>query len=590
MPSGTVGWYNGDWQAGIPGAANWYVSEQSFRRIYEDFVVPDGGWTIVGVFAHNSMTSADVAQASWEIRSGVSEGNSGSLIASGKSPATQIRTAVVGDDSHVYLIQVSGLSVKLEPGKYWLSVTPVTSNTQSYLCATLGLNAIGDPPGNGGQAFFSSGSSSFLTVVPATGRGGTSGDFSLGVLVSPARPAPPASAWTADVAYLTRQIEALNSVPFPGIGLSEFNAAAAALSKKIPTMPDARIRTGIQALVASLQVPHTDVEWPSPSPFRLLPLSFYWFDDGIYITAAPEQYRSLLSGRVISVGHLGIDEAIKKLTALVAHDNDWWTRFMIPWNKLANTDFLFGTGVTDSTDSAQIRVLPRADLSRDAGRQQPLPTSPVSVDVQALPAKQFPRMIQAFQGNLPLYRQQPNRKYWATAVDGGATVYFQYNSCREDPAQPSADFLAQLYRMLAGNGVKRLIVDMRNNMGGSATILNPWVEVIGHSRFNQAGRLYIIVGRATFSAAMEAADRFRDETTAIFVGEPTGGKPRFALRRGDFGLPNFGIRVSYSNGVEKAKDPGPTLVPDIQTGLTFEQYMNGVDPAMDAILGIPPPE
>jgi hypothetical protein len=66
--------------------------------------------------------------------------------------------------------------------------------------------------------------------------------------------------------------------------------------------------------------------------------------------------------------------------------------------------------------------------------------------------------------------------------------------------------------------------------------------------------------------------------------------PRFVLRRGDFGLPYFGIRVSYSSGVENAADPSPTLVPDIQTGLTFRQYMNGEDPALEAILSIPPPQ
>ena len=588
MPNGIVGWYNGDWQPAIAGEGNWYASAQSFARAYDDFVVPDGGWTIVGVFAHTSMTSTGVTQASWEIRSGVSAGNGGTLVASGLSPATQTQTAVVGGGSYVYLIEVDGLSVTLAPGKYWLSVAPVTGNTQSYLCATLGMNAIGDPPGNDGQAFYYAGSSYFFTPLQQTGAGGTSGDFSLGVLV-PVQPAPPVSAWSTDLASLTQQIETLNSTPFPGISVADFNANAAALSSNSPTMSDAQIRTGLQALVASIEIPHTDVEWPYPSPFRYLPLSFYWFDDGIYITAAPRQYQSLLGGRVISVGRLSIDDATSRLTALVPHDNDSWPKYLIPSNKLPNTDFLFGTGVTDSTDSAQIRVARRANLRLDTGQLQPPSSNPVGVAVQALSQSQFPPMIQAYQGNLPLYRQQPNKNYWATVIDGGATVYFQYNSCKEDPTLASADFLAQLNQMLAGNGVERLIVDMRNNTGGSAAILDPWVEVIRSSRFNQPGRLYIIVGRATFSAAMEACDRFRDETAAIFVGEPTGGKPQFVLRQGDFGLPYFGIRVSYSRGVEAATDPGPTLMPDILTGLTFERYMNGEDPALDAILSIPPP-
>jgi hypothetical protein len=591
MPNGFVGWYNGDRQPAIPSWSNWYNSAQSYIRVYDDFVVPAGGWTVVGVFAHIDATSTGVTQASWEIRSGMSAGNGGTLLASGLSPATQIQTGVVGVGSYTYLLEVDGLSVQLGPGTYWLSVMPVTGSTQSYLCATLGVNAIGNPPGNDGQAFSSWGPGSFSAALQTTGSGGTSGDFSLGVLVSvqPAPPAsPPTSAWSADVASLTQQIETLNSLPFPGISLSDFNAGAAALSNNSPAMSDAQIRTGLQKLVASIEIPHTDVEWPSPSPFLWLPLSFYWFDDGIHITAAPEQYQSLLGGRVVSVGQLSIEEVTSRLTTLVPHDNDSWTRFVIPWNKLANTDFLFGTGVTDSTDSAQIRVSHQPALHPGSGRPQPPPSGPVTAVVQAV--SQFPPMIQAYRGALPLYRQQPNKNYWATVIDGGATVYFQYNSCAEDPTLASADFLAQLNQTLAGNGVQRLIVDMRNNTGGSATILDPWIQVIRAGRFNQPGRLYIIVGKATYSAAMEASDFFRDETAAIFVGEPTGGKPRFVLRRGDFGLPNYGIRVSYSNGVENAKDPSPTLVPDILTGLTFRQYMNGEDPALEAILSIPPPQ
>jgi hypothetical protein len=129
---------------------------------------------------------------------------------------------------------------------------------------------------------------------------------------------------------------------------------------------------------------------------------------------------------------------------------------------------------------------------------------------------------------------------------------------------------------------------MRFNSGGFTSILSSWIEEIRQSRFNQRGRLYVIVGRATFSAAMEASNHLHDRTAAIFVGEPTGAKPQFKLRRGDFPLPYYGIRVSYSNGTESANLTGPTLIPDIQTGLTFSDYVNGVDPALNAILAIRP--
>jgi Peptidase family S41 len=138
--------------------------------------------------------------------------------------------------------------------------------------------------------------------------------------------------------------------------------------------------------------------------------------------------------------------------------------------------------------------------------------------------------------------------------------------------------------MLARPEVRRVILDLRNNSGGSTQILNPWIEQIKASRFNRPGHLFVIVGKATYSAAMEAANRLHDESAAIFVGEPTGAKPRFLLRKGDFGLPYFGIRVSYSSGVETASDRGPTMIPDIRVPVTWQDYINGVDPALDVIL------
>jgi len=594
MPTGTVGWYNGDWMSGIPGVLNAYVSSTSFYRVYDDFVVPDSGWLVTGVFAHSRLSSTAVTQASWEIRSGVSAGNGGMIVASGTGAAKVTVTMTASDGSTTCLIEVDGLSVALPAGKYWLSVAPVTAASGAYLCLTLGAGAIGDPPGNDGAAYFYvAGGGAFFTPIQETGGGGTSGDFSMGVLavraLTPPAPLPaPVAPWPANLASLVQQMDALEKPPFPGASLADFNAGAAALSSASATLSDAEIRTRLEALVSSLAVSHTDVGWPY-STFNYLPLTFYWFDDGLYVTAAAAQYRELLGGRLLAVGTTETSEVTHLLTALVPTENDQWPKYVIPWNRLTNTDFLFGTGITDTTLSAQIRVAPRGTRRGEAGRLQPPSPSPVSVTVEAVPQSQFPPMVQAFQGNPPLYRQHPEKNYWATAIDGGATVYFQYNSCTEDPAQASSDFLAQLNLMLADPGVQRVIVDMRHNVGGFVTILDPWIAWIKTSRFNQIGRLYVIVGKATFSAAMEASDHFRDQTAAIFVGEPTGGKPQFVVRVSDFGLPNFGIRVSYSGGSESARDPSPTLEPDIPTGLTFADYMAGRDPALAAILSLPLP-
>jgi hypothetical protein len=185
------GWYNGDWQSGVPGLANWYLTPDEFSRVYDDFVVPQGGWTVTAVYSNQRMDFSGVTVASWEIRSGVAPGRGGTLIASGTQDATQ--TAIPGngpferDPMIGYRVQVDGLHVQLPEGRYWLSVAPVGMG-KSYLSATLGKNAFGVPPGNNGGAFYTSpGFNILFREAEEIGKGGQLGigkDFSQGVIIA----------------------------------------------------------------------------------------------------------------------------------------------------------------------------------------------------------------------------------------------------------------------------------------------------------------------------------------------------------------------------------------------------------------------
>jgi len=197
----SVGWYNGDCHStGIGGWSNWYLSNQQFTRVYDEFLVPNGGWTVIGVFSNNLLYNPPpVTQASWEIRRGLSAGNGGTVVASGVSPATQTYIAALD----AYRIEVDGLQIPLPAGEYSLSVTPVgPTYRQSYVCETQGQKAIGAPPGTG-TAFYSSDPASFDWI---SGTGATNANFSQGVMISGVSLPPPSSSdqWRADVSSLAR--------------------------------------------------------------------------------------------------------------------------------------------------------------------------------------------------------------------------------------------------------------------------------------------------------------------------------------------------------------------------------------------------
>jgi len=200
QPAAVVtGWYNGDWQPGLPSQPNWFFKEGEFSRVYDDFVVPPGGWTVVGVFSNNHMDFSGVTKAAWEIRRDMAPGKGGKKVASGLSRATQVpipdEGPSPGDPSAGYRIQVDGLHVRLAPGRYWLSVAPVgrggsVRGGQWYADATLGKNALGDPPGNNGRALVTKTTFGIRFAdagsLSPPGRFGKAQGFSQGVIIDAA--------------------------------------------------------------------------------------------------------------------------------------------------------------------------------------------------------------------------------------------------------------------------------------------------------------------------------------------------------------------------------------------------------------------
>jgi hypothetical protein len=87
-----------------------------------------------------------------------------------------------------------------------------------------------------------------------------------------------------------------------------------------------------------------------------------------------------------------------------------------------------------------------------------------------------------------------------------------------------------LWECVDNNPVDRLVIDMRHNGGGDYTQGREHLvyEAQRRQSVNRAGRLFVVTGRATFSAAMTNATDFRRETEALLVGEPPGATQRLS--------------------------------------------------------------
>lgn len=189
-PTPTVGptlWYNGDFNNvnGLANEQDTSLGAGASAHVYDDFIVTDNaGWDVTSVFSNN-LADTHVTGATWEIRQGVSTGNGGTLIASGMTAAPIVTaTGRSGFGFTEFSVEVPGLNVFLPNtgGNYHLNVTPIGDLTgRSFDSQTSGLNAIGQPPGNNLNAFFTSDFFGFFFTPTGDPALGQAADFSMGV-------------------------------------------------------------------------------------------------------------------------------------------------------------------------------------------------------------------------------------------------------------------------------------------------------------------------------------------------------------------------------------------------------------------------
>ena len=177
----------------------------------------------------------------------------------------------------------------------------------------------------------------------------------------------------------------------------------------------------------------------------------------------------------------------------------------------------------------------------------------------------------------PLWLQHPDKPYWHAFLDGGRTLYVQYNQVQDEPGgEPISAYFPHLFAQADRQGVERVIIDVRLNGGGNNELNRPiWHALLRSDRLNQKGRLWVVIGPKTFSAAMNFVDDMELNTHATFVGEPTGETPNMWGDPVSLTLPNSGIVVQTSTlwwQMEDPRDHRAFRAPDIPVQMSFADY------------------
>jgi hypothetical protein len=187
----------------------------------------------------------------------------------------------------------------------------------------------------------------------------------------------------------------------------------------------------------------------------------------------------------------------------------------------------------------------------------------------------------------PLCERNRRLNFWFEPLPDERIVYAQINAIRDHPQQSLPAFGDQLVDLAEEAGYDRLVIDLRWNPGGNTLLEMPLLHrLIGSKKLNVRGRLFVIIGRATFSAAQNFTTLLERHTNAIFVGEPTGSSPTFVGETIEFQLPYSGYYANVSDLLWQSgwpMDERPWVAPQFFTPPTFAAYRANRDSALDAI-------
>jgi len=402
------------------------------------------------------------------------------------------------------------------------------------------------------------------------------------VSAAQARPSAPLTL-AGDVRELGASIEQNHPAPFRSIARQRFQAEVNELARRAPSISRNELLVGLLRFIALLgpRNGHTGLFPGDPAHTRqlhLYPLRLYDFADGVYVIDAVD--RSLVGSRLVAIEGMPAAQVFDRVEPLVPRDNDWNLRGMAP-HFVLTAEVLDGLGIVDGTSSADFT------FARPDGQQ-------AEASLGALPASRY---VSTFDDPLhghypsipphaakPLYLSGSAKPLWARTLAGGRAVYMGYNAVQG----PTPAFLRSLGRLVRAPKVRRVIVDVRLNGGGDNTTYGALTELFGSKQVNRRGRLYLLTGRATFSAAANFAAEIDGDTRAIVVGEPTGGGVETYGDTFPVSLPAAGWTVHIAARYhERKKVPGDrrlAVEPDVRVDLTSAQYFAGRDPVLERAL------
>jgi hypothetical protein len=379
--------------------------------------------------------------------------------------------------------------------------------------------------------------------------------------------------WRQDIAYLAREVPRAHAGGLTGVGRAAWMAAAHRLERQVPRLTDGQVIVGMARMVAMLRDDETQLLLP---PSAVYPLAMRWIGNSVYLFGVPAADRWLLGARLTAVDGHPVGVVVARLRTLIDHQDPGIARaWIVNWGQvspswpgyLTNADLLHWLGVTRSATAATFTVLTAHGTRRT-----------IRLTAVGGPADgSLPRLRYV---PSPLWLHHAAEPYWLRILARQRIVYLKYNHCLHLPDTGFQRLAARALADLRAHPAYRLVVDLRDNLGGDPEPFGALVSGIwSDPAINVRGRIFGLINGFTASAATFDSSTLRESTNALLIGQQAADPIQ------EFGggqvlrLPHYGVRIQVTRMVVNSPQTRHGI-PDIVVAPTLSDWLAGRDPVL----------
>lgn len=337
---------------------------------------------------------------------------------------------------------------------------------------------------------------------------------------------------------------------------------------------------------------HTQLHVTGQTPgFRTtFPLRFKIFPTGLYVIAGSREYRDLIGKRVVSIAGKDTASVIDRLSRYATADSIVRKKVTTEmFFYLPETYDYFGLKTTDGRISMVIENSKGDRENAELSKTWDKSLDELSWDsLNPFVPDTFITVQEVLGTQKPYYLQNLKDNYWFGFLDKPEKYfYLQINFPFKNEGGPlPTEFHLNWSRRLWESKAEVLIIDLRNNPGGSISLGNPIPGILSTlaSEHPTLRGVSVLIGTDTVSAGVALSAQLEDAIAPVFIGEPTGSAPNIFLQAGKIELPYSKLRFEYSTDkyiITREADKRRYLAPDVPMAISFEDYSQGRDPLIE---------